>query len=112
MTLDKPIFGASEVAEIVLLLTSENLPIHTVAMLLNVDRMTLAKWRAEQIGPPFVRVRGAKICYPRAAFERFLKASRRAQFEVKTPERKPGRQFRRILSYGGLNAATERELHR
>lgn len=111
MVPNKPIFGPSEVAEIASLLTAENLPIYIVAVLLNVDRMTLAKWRENQAGPPFVRLKRGVIAYPRDAFSRYLKAVHQAQFEVKTPERKPGRQLRRILSHGGMNAATERELH-
>ncbi len=111
MVPNKPIFGPLEVAVIASLLTAENLPIHMVALLLNVDRMTLAKWREEQTGPPFVRLKHGMIAYPREAFERFLKAARQAEIEVKTLAPKPRKHIRRILSHGGLNATTERELH-
>ncbi len=107
----KPIFGPSEVAEIASLLTAENLPIYIVALLLNVDRMTLAKWREEHTGPPFVRLKRGVIAYPREAFSRFLKAAHQARFEVKTPEPKPRKQLRRILSHGGLHGTSKREPH-
>ena len=105
MVLKKPLFEPSEVAEIASLLTAENLPIYMVALLLNVDRMTLAKWREEQKGPPFVRLKRGVIAYPREAFGRYLKAFHREEIEAKTLAPKPRKQFRRILSYGGLHAA-------
>ena len=64
MLLKKAIFSNLEVAEIVELLTADNLPIHLVAVLLNVDRLTLARWRQEQVGPPFVRLKRGAVAYP------------------------------------------------
>ena len=82
MVFKKPIFGPLEVTEILSLLTKENLPIYMVATLLNVDRMTLAKWREEQVGPPFVKLRRGVVVYPREAFQRYLKLTRQRESEA------------------------------
>jgi len=107
MVTNKPIFCAREVEEISALLTMENLPIHMVAVLLNVSRLTLARWRCNREGPPFRLVKGGAIVYPRSSFESFLRAAR--QSEGKTPETKPSKRVRRILSYRGLHEG--RKLH-
>lgn len=42
-----------------------------VAELLRVTRQTLSRWRAEDQGPPFVKLEGS-IRYPRADLDRWL----------------------------------------
>lgn len=42
-----------------------------VAELLRISRQTLSKWRAEEKGPPFIRV-GGSIRYPREAVQKWL----------------------------------------
>lgn len=41
---------------------------------LNVSVRTLARWRAERIGPPFTKV-GAKVYYRRAALAEWVRAN-------------------------------------
>ncbi len=85
------LFNRSEVAEIVGLLTADNVPTHVVAVLLNVDRLTLARWRQEQTGPPFVRLKRGVVAYPREAFQRYLKFARQPEIKAQTGERRVSR---------------------
>jgi hypothetical protein len=101
MVLERRLFNSLEVADISALLTMENLPVGMVAVLLNVSRLTLAQWRKRGEGPPFRLVKGGGVAYPRASFEVYLRAAR--QTEVRIPAPKPSKQFRRILSCGGLH---------
>jgi len=80
--LAKALFSSKDLSEIASVLTMEHFPIHLVAALLNVDRWTLAKWRLEQKGPPFVRLKRGVIVYPREAFARYLQNNQRKDLEA------------------------------
>jgi hypothetical protein len=79
MTLRKALFTPLEAADLMSILSTEHLPIHTVAAMLNVPRVVLAKWRLQRIGPPFVQLKRGVIVYPREGFERYLRSRHHAE---------------------------------
>jgi hypothetical protein len=100
MVLEKPLFNTLEAADLAAILTMENLPIHMVAGILNVTRLTLAQWRQHGGGPPFMLIRGGGIVYPRASFQRFLQSRR--EKESAALERNQRKHLRKIFSEGGI----------
>src|ERR1017187_6943691 len=100
MTLRKTLFTPLEAAELMSILSTEYLPIHTVAAMLNVSRLTLAKWRLQRIRPPFVQLKGAVIAYPRDGFERYLKSRAQADDESIREGRLNAERLRRYNSAG------------
>ena len=84
MVLKKALFTLSEGAEIAALLRAEHVSIPTIAIILNVSRLDLARMRTAQKGPPFVRLKRGVIVYPREAFQRYLQLSHRAEIKART----------------------------
>jgi hypothetical protein len=69
-----PEAGLYEAFKVASLLASEYLTTQQVADVLAVTKHTLADWRAQRQGPPFVTLKGGVIRYPRAGFEVYLRS--------------------------------------
>jgi hypothetical protein len=66
--------GIYEAFKVASLLASELLTTQQVADVCAVSKLTLARWRAQREGPPFVTLKGGIIRYEKVAFERYLKS--------------------------------------
>jgi predicted DNA-binding transcriptional regulator AlpA len=64
-------------------LTAEMLTTQQVADILGVTRWTLAYWRAQRTGPPFMLITRGCVRYQRAALETWLRAHVHAEGERK-----------------------------
>jgi predicted DNA-binding transcriptional regulator AlpA len=84
--------GAGPEAGLYSLLASEYLDTAQVAAVLAVSKLTLARWRVQREGPPFLLLKGGTVRYPKAAFEAYLRSQLQRQKD--SQPRHGGREVR------------------